>query len=134
MSRASIPVTKTTSPLILTIGTRWRSVVTFALRPLHPQCPLNRSLLAHHSRFGSFGEKKGNIQTGSGPHPNSNLMGTPAFSHRQHTGRSQNPTSHLQQELQVRFPPCLQVMHKGDFTFHFLLLLPPLSFLFLCGT
>jgi hypothetical protein len=52
-----------TAPLILDLGTGWRWVVSFMLRPLYPQrkspCyPLDRSLYGPQSRFGRGGEEK----------------------------------------------------------------------------
>jgi hypothetical protein len=51
------------APRILDIGTRWRLVVSFTLRPLYPQgkssrCPLDRRLGEPQSRSGRGGEEK----------------------------------------------------------------------------
>jgi hypothetical protein len=43
---------------ILDLGTRWRWVVSFILRPLYPRYPLGRRLGGPQSRSGSCGEEK----------------------------------------------------------------------------
>jgi hypothetical protein len=51
------------SPLILDLGTRWRLMVSFILRPFYPQrksprYPLDRRLGGLQSRSGHGGEEK----------------------------------------------------------------------------
>jgi hypothetical protein len=50
-------------PTFLDLGTRWRWLVSFTLRPLYtrgnsPRCPLDRRLSRHQSRSGRRGEEK----------------------------------------------------------------------------